>query len=286
MKFSIIIPTIGRETLPEVLQEIAKQTQEVKNEVEVIVVFDNVKPNISKNEEQKIYTTKSKSFSGGSRNLGIEKSTGDILIFIGDDTIPADNWLKKVTDFHLQNPEPNIGLLGKVSWSRELANDPFYKFLENGPQFNFSKIKSQNIPLIKGDRGILKQANWRFFYTSNISVKKEFIGNERFSDQFTGWGFEDSEFGYRLEKKGLQLIYDKNAEVLHNHPQEWENVLKNVENSRINAQIFEQLHPEVKVLPSGFKKIILKLLIIVSVLVAPFSQKVRWWREWKKVWCK
>lgn len=191
MKCSVIIPTIGRKTLPQVLEAIyANDNFEILNP-EILVVFDGkIRKDLTlpQNANFQIFETGKKVFAGGARNLGIEKSTGNILIFIGDDTIPQKNWLQKIVDFHQKFPDEKRGLLGKISWTTELQNDDFHQFLENGAQFNFSQIRK-------------KGAAWKHFYTSNISIKKSLIGEERFSDKFNGWGFEDIEFGYRLEKK-------------------------------------------------------------------------------------
>ena len=44
MKFSIIIPTIGRPTLPKVLRALLESKGIQRLDIEVLVVFDNVDP--------------------------------------------------------------------------------------------------------------------------------------------------------------------------------------------------------------------------------------------------
>lgn len=269
MKLSIIIPTLGRPTLEKVLDGIEKSDRYSEINPEVIVVF-NGEGSINEVEEDhcKIYNSPKKGVSAA-RNYGIEKSTGEIIVFIGDDTIPGKSWLRKVYDFHIQHTSQKSVLLGKVSWTPDLAADPLHMWLENHAQFSFEAI---------GKNG----ANWKHFYTSNVSLKRGLIISERFNETFQGWGFEDSEFGYRLAKRGMEISYDPTCEVFHDHRQTFAEVLEHTRNARKNAELFEVIHPEVQLLPRGFKKFALKFLILISSLSN--SQETKWWREWKKAW--
>ncbi len=334
MKLSIIIPTIGRETLEKVLVSIFESKKNIKCEVEILVIFDGARPEnfeISpppsfrqgthlklrgeKNCNIKILETGKKVFASGARNLGIEKSTGDILIFIGDNGVVDKNWLKEIYDFHKKNSEVEKVLLGNVSWKEK---DDFTEFFEKNIQFDFEGLekKSSKSPLsrrLNGDDilnwiptyvGMTKEKilNWRYFYTSNISLTRDFLNhnapqpplNSRggakedrlilFSENFSGWGFEDSEFGYRLEKKGMKIFYEKNCKVFRLDEPNFNSMIEKIKSARKNAQVFEKLHPEIKILPRGGKLFLLKFLIVLSFLPAKFNQKIFWWREWKKSW--
>ncbi len=290
IKISIIIPTIGRETLPKVLKGIQACDGYKKIQPEVIVVFDGEKKGAEEclvlDENIKILETGQKIYASGARNLGLDNATGDVIIFAQDDTYPESDWLAKHLEFHKKNTGQGKVLLGKVYWTPELALDPFHKWLLNHAQFSFKKLEGGKI------KGLKDQ--WRFFYTSNISVKRELIEDLRFSDQFTGWGFEDTEFAYRASKKreginkSLEIIYDQNCRVLHDHPQTLEIVLENTRNARKNALIFEKLHPEVKILPRGGKLLVLKVILFLLTITPKFllPKPYYWWREWKKAWIK
>ncbi len=269
MKLSIIIPTLGRDTLETVLTAIEQCDGYKEINPEVIIVFSGLQNVREVNEDHCKILKTNISGAGQARNMGIEKSTGEIIAFLGDDTIPAKDWLQKVYNFHTTYTSQKEALLGKVSWTAELAKDPFHKWLENNAQFAYKSI-------------LRRGAGWRHFYTSNISVKRGLISGERFSDKFKGWGFEDTEFGYRLARRGLRLHYDKTCEVFHDHEQNLEDVLKQTRNAKKNALIFEQLHPDVQIIPRGAKRFILKTMILFSYLYE--SKKMTWWRKWKKAW--
>lgn len=273
---SIIIPTIGRDTLKLVLEALLLNKNFDQIKPEIIVVFDGKKVDrewliVNGLEAVKVLKTDKKAYAAGARNLGLQHATGEVIAFIGDDTIPEPDWLERLIQWHQSHPQPAAALLGKVAWIDRLSSDPFHQWLERTALFDYAKL----------DRGL--QPTWRHFYTSNVSVKKKLLANEKFSDQFTGWGFEDSEFGYRLSQRGMQLHYDADLVVQHDDPQTLEGVVKRTQQARANAKLFEALHPEVKIIPTGLKKLTLKMAVWLS---APFAlvPKVKWWRQWKQAW--
>lgn len=274
MKYSIIIPTIGRKTLEEVLSALFSCEGIEDANVEVLVVFDGlmgVIPENLKRSSLRILHTGKKAFAAGARNLGIKKATGDIICFIGDDTIPEQNWFQEIVHFHKKHKSPNAVLLGHIAWVDEYADDPFYKFLENGPQFNFRQI-------------IRNGATWKHFYTSNISLKQKLIEDVLFSEKFKGWGFEDIEFAYRLHQKGMRMHYEANCVVYHDDPQTLEQMIERTRNARKNACIFELMHPRVRIIPRRNKRMILLFLIFWAGVFSLFSKRIKWWYLWKKNW--
>lgn len=277
MDISIIIPTLGRETLNDVLNGILRSASDLQISFEVLVVFDGglntkIAQKYQKNPCFCFRETQEKVYSSGARNKGIQEVRGNVIAFLGDDTIPDKKWLERVFLFHQKNPDPSHVLLGHVLWSEGLAQDPFHQWLENYAQFDFKN-------LLRG-----KKPSWKHFYTSNISLKKKFLAGLRFSSAFKGWGFEDAELGYRLHQKGMQMFFDPLCRVYHHHPQESEKVWRQIQNSRKNAEIFERLHPQVRLVPRGLKKIILKGMILGATPFVGFSERIRWWRDWKKAW--
>ncbi len=277
MQISIIIPTIGRDTLSQVLDSILATQNFAKFTPEVIVIGDgnfsreNILGQTEKYNFVKFLATGKNLGASQARNLGLEKTTGEIIAFIGDDTILEKNWLTETINFHTENPAKNLAVLGKIDWVVDYQNKPFYEWLNNNAQFSYAKIAK-------------KGANWKNFYTSNISLKKEFIGKNRFFAEFTGWGFEDTEFGYQLHLKGLKLVYNPAIVVYHDHEQSLENLAKNFKNARQNAEIFEQLHPELKILPRGRKLFLLKTAVKIAKIFSPFCPRAKWWAVWKSAW--
>ena len=271
-KISILIPTIGRASLEGVLEKILSNKNFAQIAPEILVFFDGetVPEKLNKKFDQKVnfFGAKKRVGRARGRNFLIEKSGGEILVFVGDNGTPSENWLEEIKNFHQKNPQKNRAALGFVGW--ENPTD-FQMFCQNRCQFDFQNIAKRG-------------ADWRHFYTSNISVKKDFLGKNRFSEKFREWGFEDSELGFRLEKQGLQISFVPEITIFRTDSPDLFSVCQKWNWARKNAVIFEKLHPEIQIRPQGIRLVLLKVLIFSARFLAPFSPRIKWWREWKKVW--
>ncbi len=255
MKFSIIIPTFNRvEVLRRNLNLLATQTFD---DFEVIVVDDgstDETPRLLREFEGKVkypFKTLSQKNSGQgvARNQAIEKAEGEILLFLGDDMLPLPNLLAQHAEFHQNHPEENFACLGLVHWHPEIRITRFMRWLErSGVQFKFHDLEKDS-----------KVDFWRF-YTSNISLKRKFLGTERFSEDMKGWGFEDAELGLRLEKKDLKLLFCPSAVVQHFHEISSESLQERQFAAGKNAAAFQKLHPEMQILPQGGKLFLQKII--------------------------
>ena len=103
---------------------------------------------------------------------------------------------------NLHDKSSGIAVLGTVLWAPELRNE-FMNYIEK-IQFHYHTIKDRNDVKLH-------------FYTSNISLEKKWFDNEEYSVKFRNYGLEDLELGYRLEKRGLRVVYNPGAVVYHYH---------------------------------------------------------------------
>ena len=96
-KVSIIIPTLCRETLYPLINNLLKQ--EVSFDYEIILIPQvKLKENLLKDKKIKFYYEPLGKGFAYYRNKGIEKSTGEIIVFIDDDEMPMNNkWLDNIT---------------------------------------------------------------------------------------------------------------------------------------------------------------------------------------------
>jgi glycosyltransferase involved in cell wall biosynthesis len=272
MEISIIIPTIGRTELKEVLNALTTQKNLNQIKLEVLVVFDGVGNDVFEKSKEtfpqfKFLATGKKVFASGARNLGIKNATGEIVVFLGDDTVPDNDFLSETRKFHSKNPETNVAMIGKIQLPEKFKTNKFQKWVHNNIQFKRTKSQS-----------------WRNFQTANASIKHEFIGEERFDENFQNWGFEDNEFWFRLEKKNGILKFNEKVVVTHNHFLTLETVINNTKNARKNAKYFERKQ-QIKILPSGTKLIFLNILIFLSKLFPKkLFPKTYWWHVWKSSW--
>lgn len=274
MKLSVIIPTYNRaDILHLCLQKL--MTQEGVD-FEVIVVDDGSTDNtadlvlefIARNSasaghEGKIkYIHQKNAHQGAARNRGAKEAMGDILLFIGDDILVEPGFLLQHLDAHLLEPEEGVVVLGYTTWAPTLEINSYMKFLEaSGWQFAYHLLKPGFVDHLEP---------YKFFYTSNISLKKSLFDKEQFNETFREYGWEDIELGYRFWKKyGMRLYYEPDAMAFHHHLIPEESIEKRMRAVGRSAVKFESIQPDVKVIPRGFKAILLKIL--THPIILPFS---------------
>lgn len=138
------------------------------------------------------------------RNLGAGLAVGPLILFLDDDVVPGTSLIEEHVQFHQRHSDEHYALLGYVTWHPRAKATPFMEWYgEFGALFGYSKIR-ENQPISE-----------RFFYSCNISLKKRFfLANNGFNTNLTV--LEDHEFGYRLAKAGMKLIFKRSAIGFHN----------------------------------------------------------------------
>jgi glycosyltransferase involved in cell wall biosynthesis len=167
------------------------------------------------------------------RNLGIDAARGDLVAFLGDDTMPEPGWLEAHLAAHARRP--GHAVLGEVRWHPELGRDPFLDFLApRGPQFDYGDLRDP------GDLGFAR------FFTSNLSLPRAALAEERFDERFPAAAFEDVELGWRLERRGLRIGYEPGAVVLHLHRYDPAGFARRMEGAGRSARTMARIRPELE----------------------------------------
>jgi glycosyltransferase involved in cell wall biosynthesis len=169
------------------------------------------------------------------RNAAVAAASGEVLLFLGDDTEPAEPGLLRAhLDLHGDRPEDSYGVLGHITWSPRNAVTPFMRWLENGgPQFHYGEIEP----------GPVDAAT--YFYSSHASLKRslfERLGG--FDERFPTAAVEDTELGVRLADAGLELDYHPELLVLHDHPTTPAQSLRRSVAVGRSAALYNRLRPE------------------------------------------
>jgi GT2 family glycosyltransferase len=151
------------------------------------------------------------------RNLAINAATADILLLLADDIAVRPHALKEHLLFHAAHKEHTKAALGCVLWDPRIRPTPFMDWMMHGGQQNdYDSLL-----------GVSTCSASHYFYGSFVSIKREFLDKEdRFSEEFSSYGWEDLELGARLETKGLDVHVLHNARALHCHRYTAEAILK------------------------------------------------------------
>jgi len=267
---SIIIPTYNRcEELEETL--IALNNQINVNKFEVVIVddgsTDQTKLIVLKFKEiakfELLYIYQINSGPSVARNVGINKSNGNLVMFIGDDTRPADmNFLNKHITF-LKKYNFEIASLGLTCWDKRYNSDEFMNFLAPyGIQFNYTGLKQGDL------------CHWGMLWTSNIVLLKKWFDDNLFDTNFKYAALEDVELGYRFRKKGLKIRFNSSAIMFHNHHYELKGFKKRQFLVGRSLFYFLEKWPE---LVGEFrpKRIFIKKTILFFKVIFPFLLKIK-----------
>ncbi|MDP2940120.1 MAG: glycosyltransferase [Candidatus Omnitrophota bacterium] len=203
-RVSIVIPTLGRETLYPLIENLLKQKVNFSYEL-VLIPQVPLKKDKLKDKKIKIhYEPLGKGFAYY-RNVGIKLSRGEILVFIDDDELPMSfNWLKTITEPIIKRNEKVVTSgykikLGQGYWTDCISLLGF----PGGGAMGFEVMWPLKNPpytyhICSGNMAV-KKAVFKKVGLFNISLK---LRNE------------DTEFNQRLERD-YKILHLKNNEVYH-----------------------------------------------------------------------
>ena len=273
MLVSVVIPTFNRvKILKECLTALFKQ-EFPKEDYEVWVVDDGSKDETKmavldmmvKNKNLH-YVYQQNQGQGIARNLGVSKSKGEIIIFIGDDIIVRPDFITEHMRIHLRHPQENAAVLGFTGWHPKLNLTPYMRWMTNGStvlgrfgghQFAYEKLKNR------------EEADYNFFYTCNISLKRSLVHKYPFDPSFSKYGWEDIELGYRLQNRvGLKLFYNPNAIGYHDHYMTEDDLANRMKNIGVSSWIIHRKYPELNKVPGKLKQFTFKIIGSGPVLFA------------------
>ena len=147
-----------------------------------------------------------------------ELSKGEIVLFLNDDVILNLEHFEEHLKIHSKNN--NVAVRGKTIWHPDCLTTNLMKWLSSVVFIYHPDMNKDNCSYV-------------YFHTSDLSMGRHWFDKEKFDEDFPYASFEDTEFGYRLEKKyGLRLIFCEKAISQHYH---FYNLRSHIKRAKING---------------------------------------------------
>lgn len=204
-KVSVIIPTLGRETLYPLISNLLKQKTKLEYEI-VLIPQNKLEKRFLKNKKIKIfYEPLGKGFAYY-RNVGIKKSIGDIIVFIDDDELPLNkNWLNLITKPIIEEKEKVTTAGVKIKLGQGYITDSISLLgFPGGGAIGFKIMWEVN-----------KNDYTEHLCSGNFAILKKTINKIKNFDNSLKSGSEDVNLAEKLIKKNIKIKYVEKVTVYH-----------------------------------------------------------------------
>jgi len=220
---SVIVATKDRfENVISCLESVQKQTVLP----ETFVVVDASKKNglqqllidRTKGNSLELIYIKAKPGLTYQRNLGIASNRNELVLFLDDDVILAENYLKQMKQIFSVDKENKIG--GVTGF---ITNTSDYHLFSKIVRkiFCLSEQKKGEVKKSGANNGISseikKQIEVDWLSGCNQMYRAEVFQNELFDESLKGYCYmEDVDFSFRVGKR-YKLLFNPQAKCVHNH---------------------------------------------------------------------
>lgn len=145
------------------------------------------------------------------RNLGVGAATGDLLIFTDDDCVPHARFVEEHVQTHVTRGK-GFAVAGYTPWHPDLEVSPFMEMALRGVLFAFNRITDPD------------NLSFTCFYTANCSAwREDFLAVNGFDATLRF--YEDADLAYRLQERGIHLLFNERAVAYHAEPVDLEQFL-------------------------------------------------------------
>ena len=223
-KVSAIVPTRNR--IKEVLACIKSISKQTRLPDEVIIV-DSSEAQELKNKIKdfkslniKYVYNNIRNSASFQKNLGAEKSSGDILAFSDDDTIWSPTYLEEMVSTFDKYPDAAAvtasPILKKKTFIKKILSSivNFYCFFFFLPIIGNGKFRITGFPKIFSIN-VDEIRKCEFIYGFGMAYRREIFEKFQFDKHMVGYCWNDDDIAYRISRKHA-IYYNPHAKILHN----------------------------------------------------------------------
>ncbi len=160
------------------------------------------------------------------------------MLFSGDDILPEEDFVEAHLAAHRRYPDETTAILGHIQWPEDITVNTVMKHIDGvgAEQFSYYYMTEEQV------------CDFRFFYTSNLSLKRSLLWAYEtwFDPDYSLYGFEDIDLGYRLSRGGLQIRYSSAPIARHYHFHSAYSFSNRQYKSGKMAHLFVQKNPELR----------------------------------------
>lgn len=258
---SVVIPTVGEETLPRTVEAVLRQTRPAD---EIIVVGRDQSGRMARFPGVRFIDTGRPASAAEARNRGIAATRGDIVALTDSDCVPLPDWLARHEEAHTTGQSVvggGVELSGTNYWAQADNVAMFHDFVPRRPA---------------GYRTLLP--------TLNLSIRRSVIEEVGGLDE-TLPSAEDAEWTIRICRAGWPIYFEPAARVRHapmrTRPSDVVRHWRKLGYSSIRVRLrYRQEFRTPRWAGSAFWVLVLSPLIAARVTAGIYRQ--RWaWRAWK-----
>ena len=225
---TVVIPT--RERWPILRRTLDALRDQTVSGFDIVVVVDGTDQSPPPMPDAAVIV-KEHGGPGAARNAGVARTGRPLILFLGDDMVPEPSLIEHHLALHSREPAPEVAVLGHVDWHPDVADDRILRWFDwSSSQFDYRTIEG-------------REAGWGRFYSSNVSLKREFFSAVGGFDEDFVFYYEDLDCGRRLHERGLRLLYEPNARALHLHHYTMAAVLGRFEGIARGEHVMTHKHP-------------------------------------------
>ncbi|HHB77581.1 MAG TPA: glycosyltransferase family 2 protein [Desulfobulbus sp.] len=164
------------------------------------------------------------------RNDLLKKASGTYILFLDADVLPDNPDFLKTYLTCVRENEPVV--CGGVSYrNRTLLEKKYDFYLYKGKHTEWLPVEKR------------QQAAWRYFFSANVLIKRSILERISFDERFSGYGYEDIEWGIRLDKAcGIHQIENTCS---HLGLIEKQKAFSRMRSSIENFLLLQELHPNI-----------------------------------------